>query len=171
VKPASLHPIARRFSAVLLRRWPAFRDTFRVRPGGHFEAVLKAPAASRAVALVCSTSGDGDAWVRLGPPNAFYAVDTPSELIEVVGALLAGAVSFAVSERRGRWTGTTLVRTGALPQIEPGERCRLYSWSGDHDLDVTRPVLSAGGARRRPGLRARPARRRRRGARARRRRR
>lgn len=103
------------------------------------EAAVLAPAGSRAVALVCTTSGDGDIWLRFGVPHAFYSVDGVGELKKVVKAILSEKALFAVSERNGAWTGTTLMPPSTLPEIEPGETCRLYSWSGSSDLDISRP--------------------------------
>lgn len=138
--PEGLNPVARRVEAALVKNWPKFRRKLRALAGGHFEAALLAPTGSRAVALVCTTSGDGEVWLRLGVPRAFYSVNSVVELKKVVKAILSEKVLFAVTEHDGTWTGTTLLPPSTLPQIEPGETCRLYSWSGSKDLDIFRPV-------------------------------
>jgi hypothetical protein len=142
-----IKPSVRRFASELATRWPKLGRSLRVKQDGHFEAVLAAPKESQARVLVCLSSGKGDVWLGLGVPQAFYPVETTSELLKVVELLLTDAVVFAVTHRGTSWTGTTLLAAGRLPELEPGETCHLYSWSGRKDLVVTRPVAPARGRR------------------------
>jgi hypothetical protein len=114
-----------------------------VKQDGHLQANLVAPKGSQARVLVCLSSGVSDVWVGLGIPQAFYPVETTSELLRVVNLLLTDGAAFALTHRGPSWTGTTLVAAGELPQLALGETCHLYSWSGKNDLVITRPAKAA----------------------------
>ena len=125
-------PTARRFSQALVGRFPRFSRGLRVLPDGDFEAFVRAPRASNAGALICMSRGT-NVWVRLNPPNTFYSIDTPRELLTVVEGLLTDNVLFVVLFTKRKWSGTTLVTRGERPAQEAGESARLISWSGKHD--------------------------------------
>jgi hypothetical protein len=135
-----LSAVARPFANALLRRWPDIRATMRILPGGDFEATIRALARARAQALVCLTHGP-DVWIRLKPPQTFYPVSSPRELLRLVSAITRDRAFIAVLNQGKKWSGTTLVKSGCLPDIQPGESCAIYSWSGAHDLDIARPPL------------------------------
>jgi len=138
-------PTARRFTKVLLARIPRFGRGLRVLPNGDFEAFVRAPRTSKAGVLVCMSRGT-DVWVRLNPPNTFYSVDTPRELLTIVEGLLADDLLFVVLFTKRKWSGTTLVRRGERPAQSAGESARLLSWSGKHDrrIRATRQRRPAG---------------------------
>ena len=88
--------------AELVRGWVT--QSFRASPtfvrhrrsDGEFEASVRAPRGSKARALVVST-WRGDLWVRFGLPNAFYGVESRSELAFVVRALVSERALFVVT--------------------------------------------------------------------------
>jgi hypothetical protein len=137
-----IKPSVRAFAGKLTAKWPKLGKTLRVKQDGHFEAFLAAPKGSQARVLVCLSSGKGDVWLRFGMPRAFFPVETTSELVKVVNLVLTDAVVFAITYRGTSWTGTTLLAAGRLPELDPGETCHLYSWSGRKDLVVTRPAYA-----------------------------
>lgn len=140
-----LSPTARRFSKALLDRFPQFRRTLRVLPGGDFEAAIAAPRSSKAGALVCASRGS-DVWVRFAPPRAFYSIDTPSELVTIVEALLNDDVLFVLLSKQRKWSGTTLVARTGRPVQDVGESARIISWSGKRDRRVRAPNTKHAGA-------------------------
>src|SRR5918996_4888219 len=140
-----LNPTARRFSNALLGRFPRFRRTLRVLPGGDFEAVVVAPRSSKAGALICSSRGS-EVWVRFALPRAFYPIDTPRELVTVVKALLNDDALFVLLTKRRKWSGTTLVKRGVRPVQDIGESARIVSWSGKRDRRVRARAKSCAGA-------------------------
>jgi hypothetical protein len=90
---------------------------------------------------VCQARGD-DVWVRLGPPHAFYSVDSTREMIKVIDALLGDDVHFVVLSRQRQWSGTTLVPRGARPAQRVGESARIISWTGKFDRRLRAPRRS-----------------------------
>lgn len=122
------------------------RPTFvrRRRPDGEFEASAHAPRGSKARNLVIST-WRGDLWVRFGPPNLFYSVDSRKELAFVVRQLLSERALFVVRYRDGEWTGTTLVTRGTSPKLVRGEVAHVVSWTGRFDRTIE--LGSEGGTR------------------------
>lgn len=127
---------ARRFAKALVRSFPDFAEALRLLPGGHFVTQIPAPQSSKAGGLACCSVGDGDVWIQLAIPNAFYSVDDVLEMRRVVRALLTDNVVFVLISKNGKWHGTTLIEVGARPRLRAGEIARLVSWSGSHDLVV-----------------------------------
>lgn len=125
---------ARRFAKALLRAFPDFGDDLRVMEGGHFMAQLPAPVGSRTGGLACSSVADGDVWIQLAVPNAFYLVETEVEMRRVLRCFLADEILFVLISKNRRWHGTTLTRVGSRPRLKAGETMRLLSWSGKYDL-------------------------------------
>jgi hypothetical protein len=142
-----IKPSVRKFAVKLTAKWPRFSSSLRVKQDGNFEGTLVAPKGSQARVLVCLSSGDSDVWLGLGIPQAFYPVETTSELVRIVELLLADGAVFAITHRESSWTGTTLLGAGLLPKLEPRETCHVYSWSGKNDLVVTRPARAVRGRR------------------------
>jgi hypothetical protein len=132
-----LNPTARRFARALLRAFPQFSENLDATVDGHFETYVRAPTGSKAGVLACSTTGDGDVWIRFSPPGFFYPIDTEKELVRVVGALLRDEALFVRLRKRGQLSGGTLVNVGDKPAMEPGETARILSWSGRHDAALT----------------------------------
>ena len=107
----------------------------RRRPDGEFEASVRAPRGSKARNLVICT-WRGDLWVRFGPPNLLYSVDSRKELAFVVRQLLSERALFVVRYRDGEWTETTLVARGTSPKVVRGEVAHVVSWTGRFDRTI-----------------------------------
>ena len=105
------------------------------RQDGEFEASLRAPRGSKAGHLVVITYR-GDLWVRLSPPNMCYSVDSRGELASIVRQILTERALFVASYRDDAWTGTTLVRRGAVPKLRRGEVAHVVSWTGRYDETI-----------------------------------
>ena len=127
---------AKTFSSALIEAFPRFAKNLKELSDGNFETFVPAPDGSKAGALVCFSTGDGDVWVRFSPPRAVYGVDTKQELLQVVGSLLKEEILFVVLSRARRWSGTTLVRRDGQPHVEAGESATVLSWTGKRDATV-----------------------------------
>ena len=93
-----------------------------------------------------------DTWVQFGVPNAFYDAESERQLLRIVKGLMADRLKFALKEKKGKWTYTTLVRRSGDLALARGETGRIYSWSGTkdallapnqplHRMAARRPVL------------------------------
>ena len=128
--------------ATIVKGWvdkafPAWKQLGRERDDGEFELAFPSPAGSKAGHLVIFTS-QGNAWVRFSPPRMCYCVEDRKEMSLVVKHLLSDAALFVTIFRGRKWTGTTLVRPGTKPDLEPGEVATIVSWSGNHDESIRR---------------------------------
>jgi hypothetical protein len=132
---------ARRFAAALLAAFPKFGRAMQTFSNGDFDASIPSPRRSKARALVCQARA-GDVWIRLGPPRTFYFVDSPRELVDVVGAVLRDDAHVVVLSKQRQWSGTTLVSRGARPAQGVGESARIISWSGKFDRRLRAPRLA-----------------------------
>ena len=143
---AQLNRTARRFAAALVRDFPQFAPHLSTLPDGHFSAEISAPPRSKARAIRCLSTRDGDLWIQLALRNAFYSVDSVPEMRSVLRAFFTDAVGFVLISRNRRWTGTTLVKldvSPSLPMLRVGERARVISWSGTHDHIVRSSTTKA----------------------------
>lgn len=132
-----LNPLASRVSTVLTRRHPEFAANARVVDGGDVELAILADAASKAGALVVSTAGGSDIWIRFAPPQMFYGVENDDELLTVVAALLEERLTFVhIVDAQGEWSGTTLAAPNAPIELQAGERASVRSWSGRYDREL-----------------------------------
>jgi hypothetical protein len=134
--PSALNSHARRAAQALSDAFPRERFAITVLEAGHLEASLEAPSGARSGALVVLTAGEGDVWIRLAPPNAFYSVDDDQELVRVVRAILNDDALFALIYEGDEWAGTTLISPGQRPPLEPNQRAVVLSWSGKQDADI-----------------------------------
>jgi hypothetical protein len=139
---SKLNPIAQPFLDRLVAAHPNFKKALAILPGGHFETSIAAPKGSAAGAMICR-SFDGGIWIRLGPPNAAYPVETAEELLAVVSALFKEQVLLAVISRGEDWIGTTLIEPDATPPTKRGQSASIYSWSGKLDAIVNVAVKKA----------------------------
>src|SRR4030095_3498766 len=98
------------------------------RSDGEFEASVRAPRGSKVRALVIST-WRGDLWVRFAPPNAFYGVESRSELAFIVRQLLSECALFVVTYRGHVWSGTPVVTRRKSPEVKRGEKAHVLSWT------------------------------------------
>lgn len=137
-----LTPTARRFAKALIRYFPEFAENLQLLPGGQFSASIPAPPASKARALRCLSTGDGDLWIQLALPNAFYHVENVPEMRRVLHAVLSDGLAFLLIFRNRKWTETTLVEVSSPVRVRAGDVARVVSWSGTRDF-----VASHQGAR------------------------
>lgn len=63
---------------------------------------------------VCTVNGE-DTWIQFGVPNAFYDANTDTQLLQILRGLMADRLRFAIKERKGKWTYTTLVGDSPTP--------------------------------------------------------
>lgn len=136
VKESDFNAVALPFVRALVGTLPQFAQDLSVLEDGHFEATLAAPIASQAGAIVCRSFGQRDVWVRFLPPEACYPVESPSEMVAIVNALLDESAVMAVIADEEGWVGTTLVRPGTVPKLEAGQTATILSWSGRGDRAV-----------------------------------
>lgn len=134
--------MAKRLWSRLLVEYPEWENYFDTLKEGELEVAVPAPAGSKAGHLVVFTS-NGDLWVRYSPPQMCYPVDNEEEMLSVIKQLLADQAAFVVITEDGEWAGTTLVKPGQEPPLEPGQVAQVVSWSGRHDdtisADAKRP--------------------------------
>jgi hypothetical protein len=71
-----------------------------------------------------------------------YAVDDEMEILKIVRLLQVEEILFAVILQGDEWAGTTILKRGELPQLEPDQRAHLVSWSGKHDRVVSAKDVS-----------------------------
>ena len=128
-----LNPLARRMAQALLAALPQFRRRLEVLKNGDFRTHIRAPRGSKAYGLRVCTANGKDTWVQFGVPNAFYDADSERELLKIVNGLMADRLKFALKERKGKWTYTTLVRRPGDLVLGRGETGHIYSWSGTKD--------------------------------------
>jgi hypothetical protein len=131
--PSELNPFARQIAKKLFKAYPQFCTGVNARKDGELEVSLPAPKGSHAGHLVVITA-EGNIWVRLAPPHAFYAVDDTAELIEIIGGILTDSILFVIVTARKKWLETTLVRReDAVTVDSPAGLVKVISWSGKHD--------------------------------------
>jgi hypothetical protein len=131
--PSELNPFARQIAKKLFKAHPQFRAGLNIRKNGELEVSLPAPQGSHAGHLVVLTT-EGNIWVRLAPPHAFYAIDDTAELIDVIDGVLTDSILFVIVTARKRWLETTLVRReDSIAVDSPAGLVKVISWSGKHD--------------------------------------
>ena len=131
-----LNPLARRMADTLFVAFPSFARRLEVIAKGDFRTHIRAPKGSKAYGLrVCTLNGE-DTWVQFGVQYAWYPVDTEKELLEIVRGLLTDRLKFAVKERHGKHTWTTLVRKAEDLAVKRGEVAKILSWSGTKDAQL-----------------------------------
>src|SRR3954470_9327496 len=118
---------ARPFVRALIGMLPQFEAGLEVLDDGHFEASLMSEAASAAGAIVCRSFSPDQVWVRFLPADACYPVESASEMVAIVSALMQEQALMAVIANEKGWVGTTLVRPGTVPKLEPGQTARIFS--------------------------------------------
>ena len=131
-----LNELATRTWAALSARYPTWALYLDSRAEDDLEVAIPSPAGSRAGHLVVFTNGGKDVWVRFSPPSMCYAVDDEQELFQIIDQLLSGKASFVTTWRGDQWTGTTLIKAGHQPNLEPGEIAHVVSWNGSDDRVV-----------------------------------
>jgi len=149
-----MNPLARRMAQALLAAFPQFTRRLDVLKNGDFRTHIRAPKGSNAYGLrVCTVNGE-DTWVQFGVPNAFYDAESEGQLLEIVKGLMADQLKFALKEKKGKWTYTTLVRRPEDLEVRRGETARIFSWSGARDtsLTPTQPLDSMATAQRPLGM-------------------
>jgi hypothetical protein len=129
-----LNSFARRVVDRLTAERPEFAARLAVVDDGNFETSIQAPEGSHAGALVIRTARDADIWVHFAPAQMWYLVDDETELLDIVGQILADKLVFpSVADPSGVWVETTLVRGSEDLELRPGYTVRLLCWSGRHD--------------------------------------
>ena len=104
--------------------------------GGDVEIAVPGPKGSNAGTLIILTAKGTDVWIRYAPAYMSYAVDDEIELVNITKQLLSEEASFVVILENGKWTETTLVKSGQVPAVKPGQTARVVSWLGTHDREV-----------------------------------
>jgi hypothetical protein len=133
-KLEQLNPRARRMAEALLNAFPQFSRHLEVLPQGDFRTHIRAPRGSQAYGLrVCTARGGEDTWIQFGVPNAFYDAESGRDLVKIVRGLLSDRLRFALKEKKGKWTFTTLVQRRGGLVLRRGEVGRVFSWSGAKD--------------------------------------
>ena len=131
-----LNHLAIKTWAALSARYPEWAEYLGSRGDGDLEVAVPSPPGSRAGHLVVFTNLGKDIWVRFSPPCMCYAVDDEDELVSVIDDLLSGEASFVSTWRGDEWTGTTLIKAGHQPSVEPGQIAHVVSWKGNDDRVV-----------------------------------
>lgn len=134
----TLNPLAQRVWARLLSEYPAWEQYFD-EEGGDLEVAIPAPPGSNADHLVIFTARGEDIWVRYLLPFMCYTVDDDEELVSIIKQLLAEQAIFVVTMDGSEWAGTTLIRPGFQPSLEPGQTAHIVAWSGIHDKTISGP--------------------------------
>lgn len=133
-KLEQLNPRARRMADALLSVFPEFRRRLEVLEQGDFRTHIRAPKGSQVYGLRVSTARAGeDTWIQFGVPNAFYDAETTKDLIQILRGLTSDRLRFALKEKNGKWTFTTLIRKRGDLVLHRGETGRVFSWSGARD--------------------------------------
>jgi hypothetical protein len=80
----SLKMAARRAGEALLAEHPDWGKYFEASDGGDLEVAVPAPNGSNAGHLIIFTTKENDIWMRFAPPRMCYAVESESEMLEIV---------------------------------------------------------------------------------------
>lgn len=131
-----LNPLAARVWARLVSEYPEWREHADTLENGDLECAVPAPPGSSAGHLVVFTARGENLWVRYSPPQMCYALDDEDEMLSIVRQLLHDEALFVATRNGTDWTGTTLIRPGDIPHVEPGEIAQVVSWSGKLDRVV-----------------------------------
>src|SRR5262249_10605068 len=137
MRDGGLNPLGARVRDVLLREHPEWARYVDVLPAGDLELAVPAPRGSRAKHLIISTARGESIWVRYAPPRMCYPVESDSQLLAVVDALLHDRAFFLVVSNGDEWIETTLLRPGEEPVLAEGQVADVVSWSGLNDRIVT----------------------------------
>jgi len=121
----------------LFLSFPKFKRRLEILNSGDFRADIRAPKGSKIYGVSVSTLHGEQTYVQFGVPNAFYPIDSEKELLQILKGLLADRLKFAIKEKKGKWTDTTLVRKPGDLVLNRGEIGRIYSWSGSKDSSVS----------------------------------
>ncbi len=132
-----LSPFAAGVWARLVNACPEWLGCLATIGDGDLEVAIPAPAGSQAGHLVVATCRGEDLWVRYSPPHMCYPLDDEDELLSIVRQLLHDEALFLVKRKGDAWSGTTLIKPDAEPDVEPGEVAYVVSWSGTRDRVVT----------------------------------
>jgi hypothetical protein len=138
----SLNPFAKRVWSALVAEYPEWTEYSTASEEGDVEVAVPAPPGSNAGHLVVFTVKGQNLWLRFSPPKMCYAVDDEMEMLKIVRLLQVEEILFAVILQGDEWAGTTILKTGELPQLEPDQMAHLVSWSGKHDRVVSAKDLS-----------------------------
>jgi hypothetical protein len=138
----SLNPFAKRVWSALVAEYPEWTEYSTASEEGDVEVAVPAQPGSNAGHLVVFTVKGQNLWLRFSPPKMCYAVDDEMEMLKIVRLLQVEEILFAVILQGDEWAGTTILKTGELPQLEPDQMAHLVSWSGKHDRVVTAKDLS-----------------------------
>src|SRR5262249_45359900 len=131
-----LNELASKTWEALSGKYPGWGNHLDSRGADDLEVAVPAPSGSKAGHLIVFTNNGEDLWVRFSPPSMCYAVDNEKELLWIIDQLLSGEASFVTTWRGNQWTGTTLVKAGQQPGLEPGEVAHVVSWTGLDDRVV-----------------------------------
>lgn len=129
----SLKRLAKRAGEALLAEHPDWGEYFEASDAGDLGVAVPAPKGSNAGHLIVFTTKDSDIWIRFAPPRMCYAVESESEMLDIVRRLLADQLVFVVTMHGDEWVETTLARPGEEPQLKYGQAARIVSWTGIHD--------------------------------------
>jgi hypothetical protein len=128
--------LARKVKAAVLSQFPEWAGYVAMQEGGDVEIAVPGPKGSNAGTLIILTAKGTDVWIRYAPAYMSYAVDDEIELVNITKQLLSEEASFVVILENGKWTETTLVKSGQVPAVKPGQTARVVSWLGTHDREV-----------------------------------
>jgi len=100
------------------------------------EVAVPAPKGSNAGHLIVFTTKDNDIWIRFVPPRMCYAVESESEMLDIIRRLVTDQLVFVVTTHGDEWVETTLARPGEEPQLKCGQAARIVSWTGIHETTL-----------------------------------
>ena len=138
----SLNPFAQQVWSALSAEYPEWTDYLGCCDENELEVAVPAPPGSKAGHLVIFTSGGKDLWIRFSPSFMSYAVDDETEMLAIIRQLQEESALFVVTMQGDEWVGTTLIRPGDQPVVEPNQIAHVVSWSGKHDRIINTKTVA-----------------------------